>query len=187
MDTLTSRIRAAWALIDGWRYSTGAPEVPELLPGMPRRLRVRGPGQGPGATNCSTWTSYAILKAYPEAITLHPDLYADLQVQDRERPWSPIAAVIAAGIGERVALDGVPVTRWALAQSWSRLSPEGHVVAGRSRGHARIVRREAGGMLRVLESSASAGRSVESVVPVAQVARWGDETRWALLDELGTP
>lgn len=160
-----------------WTYSAGRPGVPWRVPGIPPGLDA---ADRQGATNCSTWTAWAILAHYGPEVRDPGRLYRELQVFDAGAPWSPIEGVHRARVGRPIGLAEAPIGRWLLSQSWTRLV-NGQIAPG-SRGHARLCRRHMGDRLQVLESSASAGGSRDHVVRFADVGRWGAATRFALLD-----
>lgn len=178
---LTYRLWRPWSRLEGWRY--GGPEFPDLAPGMPAELASRVV-TGRGSIDCSSLTAYCILHAYPRAHLAHPGLYADLQVQDHTRPWSPIEGLERAGIGSRVI---APTTHgaWYLLQTWSRLD-NGRIVGREeaerrgikpSTGHARLALGLPDGRLQVWESSQTAGGVREVVLP--GIRGLGDVTRAA--------
>lgn len=178
---LTYRLTRAFERLAGWRY--GGPEFPDIAPGMPEVLASRVVSHR-GAIDCSSLTAWCILHAYPRAHLAHPGLYADLQVQDHARPWSPIEGLELAGIGSRVIAPTTPGA-WYLLQTWSRLDG-GRIVGAEeaerrgirpSTGHARLALGMADGRLQVWESSQSAGGVRQLVLP--GVHGLGDVTRAA--------
>lgn len=127
-----------------WRYGRN-PRVAHPWP-----AGVRGPSVARVAADqeidCSTLTASLIMHAYPSA-SWKQEHYAAMQVFDAAVPDSPIRAVVAVGVGERV--DAFTWARWHLVQGWRRLPghPDG------PSGHAILVYDRGGGTLDVLEST----------------------------------
>lgn len=128
---LEVRLRLAANDCLGWRYGTGNKvRFPAARPMLPERL-VDPDG---GCIDCSSFTAYVLATAYPGGHWSRAR-YAELQIFDAQRPWSPISAVEYAGVGSRI--DGPAKGVWALCQSWVDASTrDGDSLSG---GHARIV------------------------------------------------
>ena len=85
-----------WQYLAGWEYRT----IPDI------RQRQ---------TNCCIAVEL-ILKALRPDGQWSTQTHADLMILDAARPWSPIDAIEAAGIGSRV--DAPVPGRWHLVQFW---------------------------------------------------------------------
>lgn len=128
---LEVRIRLASNDCLGWRYGSGTKtRFPASRPMLPQRL-VDPNG---GYIDCSSFTSYVMATVFPDGHWTRAR-YAELQIFDAERPWSPLSAVEYAGVGSRI--PGPVKGAWALCQAWVDASTrDGDSVSG---GHARIV------------------------------------------------
>jgi len=140
-----TRICLAASDLLGWHYrDENGNRFPLPAPSLPPQLVKTGlPEQG---IDCSSFTAYCLTSGFPRAAWT-PATYADLQIFDAARPWSPIEAVVAARVGSAVVeLASAPEGSVLLTQAWSSLSPL-------SGGHARLCRKHASGVLEVLEAS----------------------------------
>ncbi len=151
---LRARLQLAASDVLGWSYGTGsATRLPARRKGLPSRLVVSEGAAAPSKRiDCSTLTSYLLATAFPHGAWT-PEVYADLQIFDGERPWSPIEAVEKAGVGSRVLRlrEGMI----CLSQAWVDASTrDGDSVSG---GHARIVEVLPRDEFRVWESTSRGG------------------------------
>lgn len=89
---------ACWRYGAGWIYKNKAPNT------------------ALGETNCSIFTELVMKMVFVNGMWTK-QTHADLMILDGGRPWSPIDAVEAAGIGSRVteAVAG----EWHLVQAWA--------------------------------------------------------------------
>lgn len=177
----SSGLYPAFARLLGWSYGypvaipvpsqpTGDP-ARDRLPGVPASVPLAY-GLGDRKTVCTGLTGWCVLSAYPE---LRVDgAWADLQIADHARPWSPLERV--ASIGDGIAEE--PAPGWWLTQTWSGLASSGRIVAG-STGHARLVH-VVGSICVVHEASATHGIRVVDVRG-DRWRQWGARTRWARL------
>lgn len=178
------RIRLAVCDLLGWRYSrTNA--FPARRPGMPASLARPGlPNLG---IDCSSQSSYVVITATPDGAWT-PDRYAELQIQDAARPWSPLDAVETAKVGFKVAKP-IP-GRWHLSQTWVDANgADGTPLQG---GHARITHCDPADpdLLFVFESSTrthpidgGALGPTWSVTRVSELLKKYPGARWAVLNE----
>ena len=144
---LSARIHLVASEFLGWRYGRDI-RYPRVRPMLPSRL-VDPRGQ---QIDCSSLTTYVLVSVFPHGEWSMPR-YRELQIFDVRRPWSPLEAVEAAGVG--VAIDGPEKGAWALSQAWKDASiDDGDGLSG---GHARIVYFRSEDDLLVLEST-SRGR-----------------------------
>lgn len=162
-------IRVAASRYLGWLYAqpgSGVPaEVAELDKHVPPRVVAH---HIPAATVCSVFTAGVILEAFADA-AWSTHAYADLTLQDGARPWSPIEAVVAAGIGREV--QAPESGRWHLMQGWGSLAPL-------TRGHAWLW----SPLGSILQASSSEGRVTWTERPwVEQCARYGAGVHIAVL------
>lgn len=179
------RIRLAACDLLGWRYSrTNA--FPAARPGMPASLAR------PGAPNlgidCSSQSSYLVITATPDG-RWDAARYADLQIQDASRPWSPLDAVETAKVGAKVARP-VP-GRWHVSQTW--VDGDGNDGTPLRGGHARVAYCEPSDpdLLFVFESStrthpldgAALGPTWSTPRVSSLVAKYPGGVRWAVLNE----
>lgn len=142
---LEMRIHMAAGDCLGFSYSRDN-GIPFRRPGMPSSL-----ANGKLGIDCCTFTTYILHTVFPEA-RWSSKTYQQLQLampRDQWDAWGPMAAVEAAGVGQRV--DGPVAGRWAITQAWKDGSfDDGDGVTG---GHARIVRFLDEDRMLVLEST----------------------------------
>lgn len=182
---LPFKIEKAFNRFWSWGYSLADPQVPDLLPGVPRSIAVAPAVLRGGArprTNCTVLGAWCILAALPAAREV-AGLWLDLQVgRGLDKPWSGMDSLVDAGFGEHAPLEEPGVYA---VQNWSWLSAAGHVVgpqqsqAGQplSTGHFRLVTIEERGLLQVREASQRQSGVVYSIASAAQAARWGHVVR----------
>lgn len=85
-----------------------------------RTYKLVGPDyKGGTETNCSIAT-WQIVEALYE-IKLTREEQRDWMIVDPARPWSPMDAVVSAGVG--MVVDKPIPGRWHLLQTWRRLDP----------------------------------------------------------------
>ncbi len=113
------RLIRASAQFLGWSYakSTGDNRFPVIHGPLPSGLLLK-PGDDP-RIDCSTFMTALVVYANSD-VDFDAEFYADSQIFDAARPWSPVQAWERHGIGTRV--DG-PVDGWAIYQSWKSLDP----------------------------------------------------------------
>lgn len=103
----------------GWSYAstTGDNRFPVIREPLPSGLLLKA-GDDP-RIDCSTFIAALVVYAFPD-VEFDDQYYADAQIFDAARPWSPVEAWARHGIGTRT--DG-PVDGWAIYQSWRSLDP----------------------------------------------------------------
>jgi len=139
----------------GWHYAhpngqyADSNHFPAARGAIPAQLVKSGVARL--AIDCSSQTSYLTMTVYPYANWTFSD-YADLQIQDGNRPWSPMDVLPRHGVGTVLAQpeDAQPGDV-VLSQAWVDASlADGTPLSG---GHARYVRILPDGSLEVLEST----------------------------------
>lgn len=175
--TTAERIVPAFARFHGWTYGYPVAVPPGIAAptGDPARDRLPGvPASVPIAyephqrrTVCTGLTAWCVLFAYPELRV--EGAWADLQIADPVRPWSPLERV--ANLGDGIAEE--PAVGWWLTQTWSGLGRDD------ATGHARLVHVRDDG-LTVYEASRRHGIRTRDYAPRGWLT-WGERTRWALL------
>ncbi len=110
--------RAALAFF-GWGYATKDADVrfPALGPSLPAS-RLWSPADAM-LTNCSSFGAAILVGRYPSGAWTS-ETYAGLQIfHPDQRPFSPVEAVVAAGVGRRV--ETPQAYRWHICQGWRSL------------------------------------------------------------------
>lgn len=83
----------------------------------------RTPPYDPGSLDCVRFT-YAVLQdLWPDIV---PQYHDELHVLDASKPFSPVDAVLQAGIGYETRYDAVTLRSpgcWHLCQGWKGLDP----------------------------------------------------------------
>ena len=139
-----------------------------------RTYRLVEPDYENGETNCSVAT-WLICEAY-FGIKLTKQQQKDWMIVDASRPWSPIDAVVSAGMG--VAVDLPVPGRYHLMQTWKSTSPL-------NRGHSKIYFEAPFMMLDgclVIQATDDMGDAFLSVEDFKEATR-GYEYRLAVLNE----
>lgn len=148
--------RACLAASDlfGWHYpGADGNHFPAQRGSLPSQL-VK-PGVAQQGIDCSSQSSYLAQTMNPYAAWTEQD-YADMQIFDANRPWSPMDVPPRLGIGVALAkaedaVEGDVV----LSQAWVDASTtDGDSLSG---GHARVCRVGVNGALEVLESTNRTG------------------------------
>lgn len=170
MTTTDEAIRHAASFYLGSLYDGQRPRVAHASQWIPAQLVSNDPAPG---TSCSPFAGAVVIDAFPMA-RWSSQSWADLQIMDAARPWSPIAAVVAAGIGSEV---GRPMSgRWHYCQGWSGLD-NGRIVAT-SGGHSWLCY----GDDLILQASSAAGRVTWTRREWTQsLGRYGSGVRVAVL------
>ena len=90
------------------------------------RYKLVGPNLDKMETNCCIATEQIMMEYFD--IEFSSEQHGDLMILDPKRPWSPIDAVVSAGIGQ--AVDAPVPGRFHLMQTWRGLNPldRGHSV-----------------------------------------------------------
>lgn len=137
---LDVRIRAIASDLLGMRYG-GDVGFPRAAPGLPSRF------VNPRAAriNCSSLTAYILAHLYAHESINAGRLYADLQIFDDRRPWSPIEGIVRQRLGDEVPAPVIGC--WHLVQLWRSAIP-GQLAGG----HACLAYLRPDGVLVVLES-----------------------------------
>lgn len=171
---LDARIRIVAAELVGWRYGTGDDVcIPRQMPGLPMTANLAA--KAGRKIDCSSLTSFVLTCVYPRIKWTMED-YADLQIYDKKRPFSPIEVIDRHPIGGRVAR---PIKyRWHLMQTWKTLTPL-------KSGHARLVYALDADRLLVLESTNAAGKIGPRWAELswADISSRYDGAKLALLEE----
>ncbi len=88
----------------GWAYQFSAPDTAKK------------------ETNCVVFVEMALEHIYDLDFTREE--HADLMVLSAERPFSPIDAIVSAGIGQDLGMNVDPLPgRWHLIQRWASVDP----------------------------------------------------------------
>jgi hypothetical protein len=99
----------------GWRYATksGDNRFPTIKGCLPAGL-LHKPGD-PRLIDCSTFITALACYAFPDT-DWDAQAYADMQIMDATRLWSPVDAWARHGLGTRV--EDSPADGWGFYQSW---------------------------------------------------------------------
>jgi len=144
---------------DGWSYDFADPFYPAAVPGVSIRVAAE-PSQH--KTNCCCFVEAVLVDIFDVPWGKQP--HADMMILDGARPFSPVEACVAAGIGKRVhigddhALNGVYV-----AQGWRRLSGPGRTVGRGDGGHTFMIIHHDGATDKVLTLEANASWGIGGV------------------------
>lgn len=106
------RVLLAIQALVGWRYGRSV-SFPALRPGLPATLVERNAVNA--RIDCSSAVGYVVITATPKG-RWNRARYDDLQIMDADRPFSPIEACEAAGVGSRV--DAPVAGLWHGLQTW---------------------------------------------------------------------
>jgi len=122
---------------EGWSYDRSDPKYPEFYG---NRTRVLAP---PFRTNCSAFVEGMLGPLGDEFIAGFDwghSFHKDMMIYDRERPFSPIEAIIKAGIATPVYdTYNQDLPPWCVVQGWRSLDQMGFVSEG-DRGHTFFIR-----------------------------------------------